>query len=118
MDRLLNVTTAVSIILLLMVLFSIRRAHIRVEYSMSWLFAAVGLLALSRSRPALNFISRHIGLGNDSPLALFLIGGSVFLIMFFRYSIIVSHLRDNNIALAQRIAILEFHIRNSGNHEQ
>ncbi len=34
MDRLLNVTTAVSIVLLLMVLFSIRRAHIRVEYSM------------------------------------------------------------------------------------
>ena len=40
MDRLLNVTTAVSVILLLMVLVSIRRAHIRVEYSMSWLFAA------------------------------------------------------------------------------
>ena len=114
MDRLLDVTTAVSIILLLMVLFSIRRAHIRVEYSMSWLLAAGGLLALSRCRPALDFVSRHIGLGVDSPLALFLIGGSVFLVMFFRYSMIVSHLRDDNIALAQRVAILEFHIRNSG----
>jgi hypothetical protein len=117
MDRLLNVTTALSIVLLLMVLVSIRRAHIRVEYSMSWLFAAGGLLALSRCRPALNFVASHIGLGADSPLVLFLIGGSVFLIMFFRYSIIVSHLRDDNIALAQRVAILEFHIRNSGNHE-
>jgi len=116
MDRLLNVTTVFSIILLLMVLVSIRRAHIRVEYSMSWLFAAGGLLALSRFPPALNLITRHIGLGNESPLALFLIGGSVFLIMFFRYSIIVSHLRDDNIALAQRVAILEFHIRNSGGH--
>jgi hypothetical protein len=29
----------------------------------------------------------------------------------------VSHLRDDNIALAQRGASLEFHIRNSGNHE-
>src|ERR1700683_277806 len=115
MDRLLNVTTAVSVVLLLMVLFSIRRAHIRVEYSMSWLFAACGLLALSRCRPALNFVASHIGLGSDSPLALFLIGGSVFLIMFFRYSIIVSHLRDDNIALAQRVAILEFHIRNRAN---
>jgi hypothetical protein len=116
MDRLLNVTTAVSVILLLMVLFSIRRAHIRVEYSMSWLFAAFGLLLLSRSRPVLNFMAQHIGLGSDSPLALFLIGGSVFLIMFFRYSIIVSHLRDDNIALAQRVAILEYHIRNSDSH--
>ena len=115
MDRLLNVTTAVSIILLLMVLFSIRRQHIRVEYSMSWLLAACGLLALSRCRPALDFVATRIGLGVDSPLALFLIGGSVFLIMFFRYSMIVSHLRDDNIALAQRVAILEFHIQNSGN---
>src|SRR5580692_8588493 len=114
MDRLLNVTTAVSIILLLMVLYSIRRQHIRVEYSMSWLLAACGLLALSRCRPALDFVATHIGLGVDSPLALFLIGGSVFLIMFFRYSMIVSHLRDDNIALAQRVAILEFHIHNLG----
>jgi hypothetical protein len=112
MDRLLSVTTALSVILLLMVLFSIRRQHIRVEYSMSWLLAAGGLLALSRCRPALDFVATHIGLGVDSPLALFLIGGSVFLIMFFRYSMIVSHLRDDNIALAQRVAILEFHIQN------
>ena len=116
MDRLLNVTTAVSIILLLMVLFSIRRQHIRVEYSMSWLLASCGLLALSRCRPVLDFVAAHIGLGVDSPLALFLIGGSVFLIMFFRYSMIVSHLRDDNIALAQRVAILEFHIQNLGKH--
>jgi hypothetical protein len=108
MDRLLNVTTAISIILLLMVLFSIRRQHIRVEYSMSWLLAACGLLALSRCRPALDFVATRIGLGVDSPLALFLI-------MFFRYSMIVSHLRDDNIALAQRVAILEFHIHDLGN---
>ena len=31
-----------SILLLIMVLVSVRRAHIRVEYSVSWLLAAVG----------------------------------------------------------------------------
>jgi hypothetical protein len=40
-----------------------------------------------------------------------LTAAAVFLMMFYRYSIIVSHLRDDNIALAQRVAILEFHIQ-------
>src|ERR1700683_5011005 len=82
MDRLLNVTTAVSVVLLLMVLFSIRRAHIRVEYSMSWLFAACGLLALSRSRPALNFVASRIGLGSDFALVLFFIVRSLCCVVF------------------------------------
>jgi hypothetical protein len=110
MERLLNVTTVVAIILLLLVLFSIRRAHIRVEYSVSWLAAAAGLIVLSRMPGVMQYAAEHVGLGSDPPLALFLSGASVFLIMFFRYSVIVSHLRDDNIALAQRVAILEFHI--------
>jgi hypothetical protein len=111
MERLLNVTTVVAIVLLLLVLFSIRRAHIRVEYSVSWLGAAVGLLVLSRIPWIMQYAAERIGLGNDPPLALFLTAAAVFLIMFFRYSVIVSHLRDDNIALAQRVAILEFHIQ-------
>jgi hypothetical protein len=35
MESLLNVTTVLSIVLLIMVLVSVRRAHIRVEYSVS-----------------------------------------------------------------------------------
>jgi hypothetical protein len=116
MDRLLHVTTVLSVVLLVMVLFSVRRAHIRVEYSVSWLLAALAMLILSRSRPVLEYITRHTGVP-DTPLTLFLISGSIFLIMFFRFSIIISHLRDDNIALAQRVAILEYHIQNVRNHE-
>ena len=116
MDRLLNVTTVLSVVLLVLVLLSVRRAHIRVEYSMSWLLAAVGMLILSRARPVLEYVTTHAGIP-DTPLTLFLVSGSVFLIMFFRFSIIVSHLRDDNIALAQRLAILEYHIRSLGQDE-
>jgi len=116
MDRLLNVTTVLSIMLLLMVLVSVRRAHIRVEYSVSWLLAAAAMLILSRARPILEFITSHTGIP-DTPLTLFLIAGSVFLVMFFRFSIIISHLRDDNIALAQRVAILEYHVRSMGGNE-
>jgi hypothetical protein len=116
MDRLLNVTTGLSVILLLLVLFSVRRAHIRVEYSVSWLLAAAAMLIFSRAHPLLNAVRNLIGLP-DSPLTLFLLTGGVFLVMFFRFSIIISHLRDDNIALAQRVAILEYHLQNLRDHE-
>jgi hypothetical protein len=109
MYRLLQVTTGVSIILFLVVLVSVRRSHIRVEYSVSWLLAAVGLFGLSRSPNLMDAVARYLGLP-DSPLALALIGGVVFLIMSFRAFVILSQLRDDNIALAQRVAILEYHI--------
>ena len=110
MDRLLNVTTGLSALLLVIVLISVRRAHIRPEYSVTWLFAAAAMLVLSRLRPLLEILRRLSGLP-DTPLTLFLIGAGVFLIMVFRFSVILSHLRDDNIALAQRLAILEYHVR-------
>ena len=116
MDRLLNVTTVLSIVLLIMVLASVRRAHIRVEYSVTWLLAAGAMLVLSRARPLLDLSRRLTGLP-DTPLTLFLIAAGVFLMMFFRFSVIISHLRDDNIALAQRVAILEYHIQSFRDHE-
>ena len=110
MDRLLNVTTGVSLLLLLIVLFSVRRAHIRAEYSVSWLVAAAAMLLLSRARPLLDWVRNVLGLP-DSPLTLFLLAGALALIMFFRFSVIISHLRDDNVALAQRLAILEYHLQ-------
>jgi hypothetical protein len=113
--HLLNVATAVSVLLLILVLASVRRAHIRVEYSVSWLVAAVALLFLSRFGSLLQAIATFLGV-SSAPLALLLIAGVVFLLIFFRFSVIVSHLRDDNIALAQRVAILEYHIRSIREH--
>jgi hypothetical protein len=117
MDRLLNVTTGVSVLLLVMVLISLRRAHIRVEYSVTWLVAALAMLVLSRARPLLDMVRHWMGLP-DSPLALFLLAGAVALLMFFRFSIVISHLRDDNVALAQRVAMLEYHLRAIQGHEE
>jgi hypothetical protein len=36
--------------------------------------------------------------------------GCLFLLVLFRLSVIISALKDANIALAQRLAILEYHI--------
>ena len=58
----------------MIVLISVRRAHIRVEYSVSWLVAAGAMLVLSRARPLLDAVRNLTGLP-DSPLTLFLLGG-------------------------------------------
>jgi hypothetical protein len=107
--------TVLSFLLVGLILTSVRRAHIRVEYSVTWLVAAAAMLLLSRARPVLDTITRLTGIP-DSPLTLFLLSGSIFLIMFFRFSVIISHLRDDNIALAQRVAILEYHIESVQQH--
>ena len=109
MDRLLDIMTGLSVLLIVLVLASVRRAHIRVEYSVSWLIGAMALLVLSRARTLLHFISDRMGI-TYPPLALVLIVGFVFLIIFYRFSVIISKLKDDNIKLAQRVAILEYHL--------
>ena len=49
--RFFNVMTGFSILLMGLVLASVRREHIRAEYSVSWLVAGVTLLILSRWHP-------------------------------------------------------------------
>ncbi|HUQ94701.1 MAG TPA: DUF2304 domain-containing protein [Bryobacteraceae bacterium] len=110
MDRLSNVLTIFSVGLILVVLSSVRRSHIRVEYSVSWLGAGIMMLILSRSQSLMQWLARLLGIG-DPPLALLLAIFVVFLLVFYRFSVTVSTLKDDNIALAQRLAILEFHLR-------
>jgi len=110
MDRLLNVMTVLSIVLIATVLFSVRRSHIRVEYSVSWLGAAFILLLLSLSPRGLNWIAAELGLAEPS-LALLMLVLCVFLVVIYRLSVVISDLKDANIAMAQRVAILEFQIQ-------
>jgi hypothetical protein len=110
LERLLHCTTALSIILIVMVLASVRRAHIRVEYSVSWLAASIALLGISLNPSVLIAASSLFGI-DYSPIVLLLIAGAVFLLVFFRLSVIISKLKDDNIALAQRLAIVEFYLR-------
>ena len=115
MTRLLHVMTAFSVVLILLVLVSVRRAHIRVEYSVSWLTAAIILLVLSLNRSLLFWLADAMGI-DYPPVALLLIVFSVFLVVFYRFSIRISDMKDSNIALAQRVAILEYQLRSS--HEE
>src|ERR1700732_3950262 len=101
MERLLNAMTLLSIVMLGVVLFSVRRSHIRVEYSVSWLAASAILLVLSRSSSRLEWVARQRGLA-DPPLALVILVVCVFIVVIYRLSVVISDLKDANIAMAQR----------------
>jgi len=116
MERLLDAVTILSLMLMITVLFSVRRSHIRVEYSVSWLAASLILLLLSRSRSLLNWISDQLGL-TYPPLALILLVSCVFVVVIYRLSVVISDLKDANIAMAQRLAIVEFQLQ-SRNEKQ
>jgi hypothetical protein len=109
MERLLNVATLLSAALIVTVLFSLRRAHIRVEYSVSWLAAGLVVLVLSRSEAALKWMGQFLGIAYP-PAVLLSITVALFLLVLYRISMIISALKDNNIALAQKVAMLEYHI--------
>ena len=109
MEGLLNFLTGLSLLLMAMVLISVRRSHTRVEYSVSWLAAAMTLLVLARWRGLLNWLASALGI-TSPPMALLTLVGCLFLLVLFRLSVIISALKDANIALSQRIAILEFQL--------
>lgn len=115
MDNVLNFVTGLSIVLIVLVMISVRRSHIRVEYSVSWFGASLTLLTLCLSSWLRGKLAAAFGI-TDTPLALVLIVGCLFLLVLFRVSVTVSELKDGNIALAQKVAILEYQIRSA--HEE
>ncbi len=110
MERIRVAAVVFSLVLLLQIIRAVRREHIRVEYSMAWFGAAVLLLALSISDPALGWLSLALGV-DDPSLVLVLIAGLLFLFTFFRASVQISDLKDNNILLAQKLGMLEWEMK-------
>src|SRR5581483_7772435 len=100
MNQLFDVVTIFSLVLIVWVLSSVRREHIRVEYSVSWLLAGTVLLVLARWRALDERIAAVLGM----------IAGAAFLVVLYRLSLRISGLKDSSITLAQQVAILEFRL--------
>ena len=113
MERVRVAAIIFAVLLLLQIIRSVRREHIRVEYSMAWFGAATLLLALSLSQTALDWLSRLLGV-DDSSFVLLVVAGVLFLFTFFRFSVEVSELKDHNILLSQKVGLLEWEIKRQG----
>ena len=99
--------TVASVLLLAVVFELIRSRRLREQYALLWLVTGVVLLVLALWRDGLNTIASGLGVRTYPPAALFAIAGLFFLVVLLHYSTVISKLADQNMTLAQRLALLE-----------
>ena len=99
--------TVASVLLLLVVLELVRSRRLREQYALLWLVTGLVLLVLSAWRDGLNTIARVAGVRTYPPAVLFAVAGLFFLLVLLHYSTVISKLADQNMTLAQRVALLE-----------
>src|SRR5258708_34775388 len=90
-------------------LISLRRQHIRSEYSISWLLVGIILIGLAGFPGFLDRAARSLGIAAET--CFLVVGGTLISGLVFEISHLVSRLRDDNVMLAQRIAILEHRLQ-------
>ena len=96
-----------SLLLLLVVLELIRGRRLKERYALLWLATGVVLLVLSAWREALDTIAGWVGVTGYPPAVLFAVGILFILVVLLHYSTVISKLADQNVILAQRVALLE-----------
>jgi hypothetical protein len=96
-----------SVLLILVVLELARGRKLKERYALLWLATGIVLLVLSAWRGALNTIAGWAGVTGYPPAVLFAVATLFVLLVLLHYSTVISKLTDENVELAQRVAILE-----------
>jgi len=96
-----------SVLLILVVLELVRGRRLKERYALLWLATGVVLLVLSIWRDGLNTIAGWAGVTSYPPAVLFAVATLFILLVLLHYSTVISKLTDENVDLAQRIALLE-----------
>jgi hypothetical protein len=96
-----------SLVLILVVLELIRGRRLKERYALLWLVTGVVLLVLSLWREGLNTIAGWLGVSGYPPAILFAAATLFIIVVLLHYSTVLSELHDQNVVLAQRMALLE-----------
>jgi hypothetical protein len=99
--------TAASLILVLVVFELIRSRRLQERYALLWLLTGAVLVVLSAWRGGLNTIAGWLGVRGYPPAVLFAVGLLFVILVLLHYSTVISRLSDQNVILAQRLALLE-----------
>ncbi|HWB21455.1 MAG TPA: DUF2304 domain-containing protein [Gaiellaceae bacterium] len=99
--------TIVSLLLLVAVFELIRQRRLRERYALLWLATGLILLVLSAWRGGLNTIAAWAGVRSTPVAVLFAVGLMFVILVLLHYSTVISRLTDQNVVLAQRLALLE-----------
>ena len=95
------------LLLILVVLELVRGRRLKERYALLWLATGVALLVLSAWRGGLNTIAGWLGVTGYPPAVLFAVATLFIFLVLLHYSTVISKLTDENVELAQRIALLE-----------
>src|SRR3954454_20111223 len=107
-----SIAAAVASLALLVVVFElIRSRRLRERYALLWLLTGVVLLVLSAWRGGLNTIAGWLGVRGYPPAVLFAVAILFVILVLLHYSTVISRLTDQNVVLAQRLALLETKLR-------
>jgi hypothetical protein len=105
------VGVAASLLLILVVLELVRGRRLKERYALLWLATGAVLLVLSAWRGGLNTVAGWLGVTGYPPAVLFAVATLFILLVLLHYSTVISKLTDENVELAQRIALLEQSVR-------
>jgi cell division protein FtsW (lipid II flippase) len=101
---------AASLLLLLVVFELIRSRRLRERYALLWLLTGLVLLVLSAWRGGLNTIAGWFGVQTYPPAVLFAVALLFVLAVLLHYSTVISKISDQNVILAQRLALVELEL--------
>jgi hypothetical protein len=105
--------TIASLVLLLVVFELVRSRRLRERYALLWLLTGVVLVVLSAWRGGLNTIAGWLGVRGYPPAVLFAVGLLFVILVLLHYSTVISRLSDQNVILAQRLALLELEVKSA-----
>jgi len=102
-----SIVAAIAAIFLLAVIFElIRSRRLQERYALLWLATGGVILFFSLWRGALGEFADLVGIAYP-PSALFVVASFFILVVLLHYSTVISELSERNLALAQRLALLE-----------
>jgi hypothetical protein len=103
-----SIAAAIASALLIVIVFElIRSRRLRERYALLWLLTGVVLLVLSLWRGGLNTIAGWFGVTGYPPAVFFAVASFFVLVVLLHYATVISKLADENVILAQRLALLE-----------
>jgi hypothetical protein len=102
-----SIVAAIAAIILLAIIFElIRSRRLQERYALLWLATGGVILFFALWRGALGQFADLVGIAYP-PSALFVVASFFILVVLLHYSTVISELSERNLALAQRLALLE-----------
>jgi hypothetical protein len=107
-----SIIASIAAVVMLGVIFElIRRRHLRERFALIWVVTGVVLLTLALWRQGLNTLAGWVGVKTYPPSVIFAALLFFMLVLVLHFSIVLSRLSDQNVTLAQKLALLETQLR-------